>query len=196
MARLQKIVTATLSLAFILGLLTSQIVALADQPQVQLGPPQIAPPFADLKMSDLRDSFDEQHFGHRHEAIDIMEPLGTPIRAVDDGTIRKLFLSRAGGKTIYQFNSDSSYCYYYAHLDHYVDGLSEGRPVSRGQIIGYVGTGGDAAPNAPQLHFAIFRLDNDKRWWKGTPINPYPILVEALKRIPSTGGRDAGIVTN
>jgi murein DD-endopeptidase MepM/ murein hydrolase activator NlpD len=183
MARLQKIVTAILSLAFIFGLLSSEIVAFADQPQVH-----IAPPFAALRMSDLRDSFDELHFGHRHEAIDIMEPRGTPIRAVDDGQIRKLFLSAAGGKTIYQFNNAGSYCYYYAHLDRYVDGLREGQPVSRGQIIGYVGTSGDASPDAPQLHFAIFRLDDDKRWWKGTPINPYPILVEALKRIPSTGG--------
>ena len=194
MARIQKIVTAILSLAFILGLPPSQIVASADQPQVHIDSPHIDLPFADLRMSDLRDSFDEQHFGHRHEAIDIMEPLGTPIRAVDDGRIRKLFLSAAGGKTIYQFNNSGTYCYYYAHLDHYVDDLREGRRVFRGQIIGYVGTSGDASPNAPQLHFAIFRLDDDKRWWKGTPINPYPILLEALKRVSSTN--NAGIATN
>ncbi len=194
MARLQKIVIATLSLAFIFGLVAIQMVALADQPPVHLSPPHIDPPFGDLRSSDLRDSFDEQHFGHRHEAIDIMEPLGTPIRAVDDGRIRKLFLSAAGGKTIYQFNNSGTYCYYYAHLDHYVDDLREGWRVFRGQIIGYVGTSGDASPNAPQLHFAIFRLDDDKRWWKGTPINPYPILLEALKRIPSTN--NAGIATN
>ncbi len=181
MARLQKIVIASLSLAFVLGLFSNRIVALADEPPVI-----IAPPFADLRMSDLRDSFNEQHFGHRHEAIDIMEPRGTPIRAVDDGTVRKLFLSAAGGKTIYQFNSASTYCYYYAHLDRYTDGLREGQSVQRGQVIGYVGTSGDASPDAPQLHFAIFRLDDDKRWWKGTPINPYPILMEALKKTPST----------
>jgi murein DD-endopeptidase MepM/ murein hydrolase activator NlpD len=194
MARLQKIVIATLSLAFIFGLIATQIVASTGQTPVQDGPPRIDPPFADLRTSDLRDSFDEQHFGHRHEAIDIMEPLGTPIRAVDDGRIRKLFLSRAGGTTIYQFNDSGSYCYYYAHLDHYVDDLREGQRVFRGQIIGYVGTSGDASPNAPQLHFAIFRLDDDKRWWKGTPINPYPILLEAVKRIPPTD--NAGIATN
>ena len=178
MARLQKIVILTV----LLGLLSSQVVVLADQPL----PVHVAPPFAALRMSDLRDSFDEQHFGHRHEAIDIMEPRGTPIRAVDDGTIRKLFLSAAGGTTIYQFNSAGTYCYYYAHLDRYADGLREGQSVSRGQLIGYVGTSGDASPDAPQLHFAIFRLDDDKRWWKGTPINPYPILLEALKRVSST----------
>src|SRR3979411_1012773 len=101
MARLQKIVISILSLALIFGLLANQTVALEAQPLVRIGPPHIAPPFADLRMSDLRDSFDEQHFGHRHEAIDIMEPRGTPIRAVDDGTIRKLFPSASGGTTIY-----------------------------------------------------------------------------------------------
>ena len=194
MARLQKIVIATLSLSFIFGLISTQIVASTGQTPVQAGPPRIDPPFADLRTADLRDSFDEQHFGHRHEAIDIMEPLGTPIRSVDDGRIRKLFLSRAGGTTIYQFNDSGSYCYYYAHLDHYVDDLREGQRVFRGQIIGYVGTSGDALPNAPQLHFAIFQLDDEKRWWKGTPINPYPILLEAVKRIPPTD--NAGIATN
>jgi len=194
MARLQKIVIATLSLAFIFGLIATQIVASTSQTPVQDSPPSIDTPFADLRTSDLRDSFDELHFGHRHEAIDIMEPLGTPTRAVDDGRIRKLFLSRAGGTTIYQFNDSGSYCYYYAHLDHYVDDLREGQRVFRGQIIGYVGTSGDASPNAPQLHFAIFQLDDDKRWWKGTPINPYPILLEAVKRVPPID--NVGIATN
>jgi peptidoglycan LD-endopeptidase LytH len=146
--------------------------------------PDIAPPIANLRVADLHDSFNELHFGHRHEAIDIMEPRGTPVHAVDDGTIRKLFLSRAGGLTIYQFDREGTYCYFYAHLDRYADNLREGMPVVRGQLIGYVGTSGDALPDAPQLHFAIFRLDSDKVWWKGTPINPYPILLEALTRVP------------
>jgi murein DD-endopeptidase MepM/ murein hydrolase activator NlpD len=189
MARLQKILIAALSLAFTFGLPSSEIVALADELPIH-----VAPPFADLRKSDLRDSFNEQHFGHRHEAIDIMEPRGTPIRAVDEGAIRKLFLSAAGGKTIYQFNSASTYCYYYAHLDRYADGLREGQTVLRGQVIGYVGTSGDALPDAPQLHFAIFRLDDNKRWWKGTPINPYPILLDALQGIPAR--YQEGLVTN
>lgn len=181
MARLQKIVTATLFLAFSLSLPGNRIEASASEPELH-----IAPPITSLRRSDLRDSFDELHFGHRHEAIDIMEPRGTPIHAVGDGTIRKLFLSRAGGKTIYQFDSAGSYCYYNAHLDRYAEDLREGMPVSRGQVIGYVGATGDASPDAPQLHFAIFRLDTDKSWWKGTPINPYPILLEALKRVSSS----------
>lgn len=181
MARLQEIVTATLFLVFSLGLLCNRIEASAPEPELH-----IASPIAGLRMADLHDSFEELHFGHRHEAIDIMEPRGTPIRAVDDGTIRKLLLSRAGGITLYQFDRAGNYCYYYAHLDHYAEDVREGMPVSRGQIIGYVGTTGDASSRPPQLHFAIFRLDSDKRWWKGTPINPYPILVDALKRVSSS----------
>lgn len=108
-----------------------------------------------------------------------MRPRGTPIRAVADGTIQKLFHSVPGGLTIYQFDSSGTYCFYYAHLDRYADGIHGHMPVSRGQVIGYVGTSGNAEANAPQLHFAINLLDPDKRWWKGTPIDPYPILMRA-----------------
>jgi murein DD-endopeptidase MepM/ murein hydrolase activator NlpD len=95
-------------------------------------PPVIgASPIAGLKASDLHESFNEIHHGHRHEAIDIMKPYGTPVHAVVDGTIRKLFVSRAGGTTIYQFDTNGNYCYYYAHLDRYADGLHEGMSVER-----------------------------------------------------------------
>ncbi len=141
---------------------------------------KIGPPLDSLKTTELHDSFNEIHHGHRHEAIDIMRPRGTPIRAVTGGTIRKLFISRQGGLTIYEFDSESAYCFYYAHLDHYADKIREGMPVARGDVIGYVGSTGDAAPDAPQLHFAIFKLGLDKRWWKGEAIDPYPILLQAV----------------
>jgi murein DD-endopeptidase MepM/ murein hydrolase activator NlpD len=148
-------------------------------------------PIQGLKASDLRDSFSEIHHGHRHEAIDIMKPFGTPVHAVVDGTIRKLFLSRAGGTTIYQFDTDRNYCYFYAHLDRYADGLQEGMSVERGQILGYVGTSGDAAPDAPQLHLAIMELGAEKVWWRGTPIDPYPVLVSFLGKSSDEGARDS-----
>ena len=155
-----------------------------------MGAPQPAPlppvisasPIDGLRVSELHDSFNEIHYGHRHQAIDIMKPCGTAIHAVVDGSIRKLFHSRAGGITIYESDADGTYCYYYAHLDRYASGLTEGMGVKHGQVLGYVGTSGNAAPNAPQLHFAIARLESDKRWWKGTPIDPYPILVGFLEQ--------------
>jgi len=142
----------------------------------------LTPPIRGLLLANLRDSFEEVHNGHRHEAIDIPEPKGTPVHAVVSGTVRKLFLSKPGGNTIYQFDEMEVYCYYYAHLDGYAKGLREGMRVQRGDVIGYVGSTGNADPGAPHLHFAIFELGPEKLWWKGTPIDPYPHLVDAVKR--------------
>jgi len=127
--------------------------------------------------SDLRDSFNDARDGARaHEAIDMLAPRNTPVLAVEDGKIVKLFLSKAGGITIYQFDPSSRFVYYYAHLEKYAAGLAEGNNVLRGQVIGYVGTSGNAPKDTPHLHFAIFQLDEKKQWWKGTPLDPYPIL--------------------
>ncbi len=145
-------------------------------------------PIAGLTSKDLVDTFDQARGTGRHEAIDIMEPRGTPVRAVVDGTIAKLFLSKPGGNTIYLFDRAQAFCYYYAHLDHYADGLSEGRQVKAGEVLGYVGSTGDANPSAPHLHFTIFALGPEKHWWQGTAIDPYPILMDAL-RASSLPGR-------
>jgi murein DD-endopeptidase MepM/ murein hydrolase activator NlpD len=143
---------------------------------------EMTPPIRGLALADLRDTFAEVHNGHAHEAIDIIEPKGTPVRAVVRGTIRKLFLSKPGGNTIYQFDDMEVYCYYYAHLDGYAPGLREGLRVEAGDVIGFVGTTGNADVRTPHLHFAIFDLGPAKQWWKGTAVNPYPALVDAVKR--------------
>jgi murein DD-endopeptidase MepM/ murein hydrolase activator NlpD len=125
---------------------------------------------------DLRDTYADSRNGRSHEAIDIMAPRHTPVRAVEDGRIARLFSSAAGGLTIYLIEESETFCYYYAHLERYDAGLREGDRVARGQIIGYVGTTGNAPANAPHLHFAIFRLTSERQWWKGEPLNPYPVL--------------------
>ena len=127
----------------------------------------------------LTDTFnDSRALGRRHDAIDIMAPRGTEVRAVDDGSIAKLFTSKAGGLTIYQFDPTQTFSYYYAHLDRYASGLAEHQSVTRGQVLGYVGSTGNASETAPHLHFAIARLGTDRAWWKGDPINPYPLLAK------------------
>ena len=134
-------------------------------------------PVQGLEAGDLRDTFDEMRGGsRRHEALDILAPRNAPVLAVEDGTVAKLFLSDAGGMTIYQFDPTENYAYYYAHLERYADGLKDGDRVRRGQVIGYVGTSGNAPRDTPHLHFAIFRLTDAKRWWQGTAIDPHPIL--------------------
>ena len=124
----------------------------------------------------LRDNFAEKRGKAKHEALDLMAPRGTPVLAVDDGRIAKLFTSAAGGITIYQFDPSEKYAYYYAHLDRYAAGLKEGADIKRGETLGYVGSTGNAAPDAPHLHFAIYRLGPERRWWKGEAVNPYPYL--------------------
>jgi peptidoglycan LD-endopeptidase LytH len=111
-----------------------------------------------------------------HEAVDIVAPRDTPIHAVDDGTIAKLFMSQAGGLTIYQFDPDQRFCYYYAHLERYATDLVDGQRVTRGEVIGYVGTSGNAPADTPHLHFAIFEVGPDHRWWGGRPIDPHLVL--------------------
>ena len=127
--------------------------------------------------SQLRDTFtDARSEGRVHDAIDIMADTGTPVLAVADGTVEKLFDSKRGGLTIYQFEPSGRWCYYYAHLQRYADGLAEKQVIKRGEVIGYVGSTGNASAEAPHLHFEVHVLGPEKQWWKGESINPYPLL--------------------
>jgi murein DD-endopeptidase MepM/ murein hydrolase activator NlpD len=138
-------------------------------------------PIDTMDPEPLKGAFDERRGGgtRMHEAVDILAPRNTPVHAVENGTIVKLFLSKAGGKTIYQFDPSGRFCYYYAHLERYADGIREGQSISRSDVIGYVGTSGNAPPNTPHLHFAIFQLTSARHWWQGTPIDPYPVFIGA-----------------
>jgi len=135
-------------------------------------------PIEGAHIETLKGGFDESRAAGRraHEAVDILAPRHTPIHAVDNGTIAKLFLSKAGGTTIYQFDSAKRFCYYYAHLETYARGLQEGQSISAGDVLGYVGTSGNAPPNTPHLHFAVFELTQEKRWWEGRAIDPYLVF--------------------
>jgi peptidoglycan LD-endopeptidase LytH len=134
-------------------------------------------PVQGVTAEQLVDTFSQARSDARtHEAIDIPSPSGTPVLAVANGTIVKLFISKPGGLTLYQFDSTETFAYYYAHLNGYADGIVEGKQVKRGELIGYVGSTGNANPTAPHLHFAIFELGPKKNWWQGKAINPYPRL--------------------
>ena len=102
--------------------------------------------------------------------------VGAPVVAVVDGTVRKLHLSVPGGITLYQTDPKEEWIYYYAHLDAYAPGIVEGRQLKRGEVLGYVGSTGNAGD--PHLHFGISRLPPSREWWKGVAVNPYPILHE------------------
>jgi len=161
-----------------LALLAAVACAAGDGDEV-LASRALAIPVEGVLPEALRDSFAEGRAGHLHEAIDIAAPRGTRVFASDDGTVVKLFRSVPGGLTIYQFDPSRRLAYYYAHLERYAEGIAEGKAVRRCDLLGYVGTTGNAAPDAPHLHFAVFRLGPERRWWQGTALNPYPALRRA-----------------
>ena len=134
-------------------------------------------PVAGVKPEQLLDTFDDARSeGRVHDAIDIPAPAETAVLAAADGKIIKLFQSERGGTTIYQLSADQKFIYYYAHLSHYVDGLTEGQLVQQGQQIAYVGDTGNAGPGNYHLHFSIAIVSDPKRYWEGANINPYPLL--------------------
>jgi murein DD-endopeptidase MepM/ murein hydrolase activator NlpD len=137
-------------------------------------------PLMNIDHSAMKDTFWAARSGGRqHEGVDILAPRNTPILAVEDGVIAKLWNSAAGGTTIYQFDPTNTYVYYYAHLERYAWNLKEGIPVRRGDVIGYVGTSGNAPPGTPHLHFAIYKVTEPGHWYHGLPINPFPIYNSA-----------------
>ena len=131
-------------------------------------------PVRGITSDDLVSSFnDARGSSRRHEAIDILAPRGTDVLAVENGKVAKIFTSDAGGLTLYQYDPSETFVYYYAHLDSYAPGLKEGMMLRKGDVVGTVGTTGNAPKNTPHLHFAIAKLDPDKRWWGGTALDPF-----------------------
>jgi peptidoglycan LD-endopeptidase LytH len=134
-------------------------------------------PVAGIAPKDLVDSFDDMRGGtRRHNALDIMAARNTPVLAAVSGTILQLHNSVPGGLTIYQADATSRFVMMYGHLDSFRPGLVKGQSVRRGEILGFVGSTGNANPLAPHLHFQLTRNDNLNEWWKGTPLNPFPIF--------------------
>ncbi len=150
---------------------------LADTPMSTDALDNLLLPVQGIAVAQLSDTFtDARGQGRVHDAIDIMAARGTPVLATHDGPVVKLFTSVRGGITLYQFDPGRTHAYYYAHLDRYADGISDGKLLHRGDVLGYVGSTGNASAEAPHLHFAIFVLGPEKHWWQGEAINPYPLL--------------------
>jgi peptidoglycan LD-endopeptidase LytH len=132
-------------------------------------------PVQGVARTELRDTYIEPRTGHVHNAIDILAPRGTPVLSAADGRLLKLFTSKAGGLMVYATDRTERFILLYAHMDRYAAGMQNGMPLARGQVIGYVGTTGNAPPGTPHLHFGILR--GNVSWSKGAAVNPYPLLV-------------------
>lgn len=134
-------------------------------------------PVAGVKPSQLRDTYAEARGSRVHEAMDILAPRGTPVVSAVDGRLLKLFDSKAGGLMVYATDPSGHFILLYGHLDRYAPGLVNGMPLRKGQVIGYVGTTGNAPPGTPHLHFGILRGQPSVSWSKGSPVNPYLLYV-------------------
>ena len=147
----------------------------------RISAPPLRMPLDNVDVEAMKGGFREKRGSRPHEAADLLAPRNTPVHAVEGGTIAKLFFSKAGGITIYQFDPGGDLIYYYAHLERYADGLHEGQTVATGDVIGYVGTSGNAPPNTPHLHFAVIETDGNRQWWKGQAVDPYPLFKGRVK---------------
>jgi murein DD-endopeptidase MepM/ murein hydrolase activator NlpD len=151
-------------------------------PQEALAERGLIIPVEGVDPSRIHDSYSASRGGRTHDAVDIMAAHGTPVIAADSGMIFKLRENAAGGLTIYQLDPAEQFVYYYAHLDRYRDGLAEGMVVRQGEVIGFVGTTGNAPKNLPHLHFQVMLYRGRGQYWGGEPINPHPYLRSTLKR--------------
>lgn len=137
----------------------------------------LAVPVLGAYPADVPNSFvDGRSGGRRHNAADILAPRGTLVLSADDGVIRRLSNNGLGGLTIYATDPDERFVFYYAHLDGFAPDLHVDQRVRRGDVLGYVGTTGNAPVNTPHLHFQIMRLLDRDRLWDGVPIDPKPFL--------------------
>lgn len=136
-------------------------------------------PVQGVRREDLRDTFNEARGERVHEALDILAPRNTPVLAATDGRVLELHESVAGGLMVYAADAADRFVMMYGHLESYAPGLAKGQALRQGQVIGYVGTSGNAPANTPHLHFVISRGRPSVSWWRGTPVNPYPLLTGA-----------------
>ena len=119
------------------------------------------------------DSFGAYRAGppvHSHQGADIMAPLGTHAFAIESGTV-ELTSSGLGGLSLWVIG-DSGTAYYYAHFDRYAEGLGDGQRVSVGQMVGYVGSSGNATAGAEHVHFEVHPGGRS-----ADAVDPYPLLL-------------------
>ncbi len=125
---------------------------------------------APLKFTRISSKFSHARFHpvlkkyRPHHGVDYAAPVGTPVRAVADGTVTKKSYDKAAGNML-KIKHPGNLSSGYLHLRGFAKGIKVGARVSQGQIIGYVGSTGRST--GPHLDF---------RLWKGsTPINPLKV---------------------
>lgn len=106
--------------------------------------------------------------GRTHQGVDMLAVRGTPAVAIEAGTVARLRSGGLGGVTVW-LRGDSGDSFYYAHLDGWAPGLSRGKRLAGGEVLGFVGTTGNAPASIPHLHF-------EHHPGGGGAVNPYPLV--------------------
>jgi hypothetical protein len=119
-----------------------------------------------------------------HHGVDIFAALGAPIVAVADGTLFSVGWNRIGGQRLWLRDRDGNY-FYYAHLSSFAPISEEGARVRLGEVVGYVGTTGDAEGTPPHLHFEIHPVSLLSLGYDGA-VNPFP-YVSSWPRLDAAG---------
>jgi len=159
-------------------------------PQV---PPSVKPPPPDVKPkltaagyvfpvygpASTSDSFGAPRTTTWHHGVDIFAPLGAPLLAVADGTLFRVGWNDVGGNRLW-LRDGAGNEFYYAHLSAFSPVAQEGARVKAGDVIGFVGTTGDAAGTPPHLHFEIHPRELLWMGYDGA-IDPYPYLTAWLR---------------
>ncbi|HSJ64251.1 MAG TPA: M23 family metallopeptidase [Gemmatimonadaceae bacterium] len=154
-------------------------VTVEDSARAALAGRRLLVPVAGVDAARIPDTFLAPRGARTHGALDIMAPRGTPVLSADEGVVLRVSENRAGGLTIYVADPERRLVYYYAHMDRYARDIAAGRPVARGDTLGFVGTTGNAPRDIPHLHFQVMLMHPEGRYWAGTPVNPLPLLRSA-----------------
>jgi len=146
---------------------------------------QLMVPVAGVTPAQLDDTFNasRDHGRRKHLALDIMAPHGTPVLAADDGEVLAVKTNRLGGRVVYATDPSRRFVYYYAHLSRWHPATVPGRQLARGDVLGYVGSSGNASPRAPHLHFQVRMYAPDGRYWTGPPLNPLACFARPGRRV-------------
>ena len=127
--------------------------------------------------ASFTNDFNEGRSGGRlHAGNDIFGERGAPLVAVDDGQLRS-GRDPLGGNIVNLYATDGTR-YYYAHLDGFTDGTATlldppaPRMVRAGDVVGFLGSTGNAAATPPHVHFEVHPGN-------GSAVNPFPQLQNA-----------------
>lgn len=119
-------------------------------------PTQLPMPVQGVRARQVADTFGAARGSdRRHAGVDIFAARGTPVLATTTGIVVSVRDSGLGGRQVWVLGP-ALQRHYYAHLQDWAPGLSEGDLVVPGSLLGQVGNTGNARTTPPHLHYGIY----------------------------------------